>query len=182
VAPRVESTRAGSDESDSGRPHGRAAETREPGGKGSSSKAEPGEEWRNSDPPADPDAPEGFLRETFRRVLETGARSLTAENIRQAARELRLPKEVLQHLLNQVEEGKSAFYKAAAEEVRGFLERSNLAEEIAKALTRLTFEAKLEVRFKPSEGAAKRAVSGSVGVVPSSDAPPSGSRQDNDRT
>lgn len=102
-------------------------------------------------PHGDSEPADSFLREVFRRVLETGAKSLTAENLKQAARELRLPKEVLHHLLNQIEEGKNSFYRAAAQEVRGFLERSNLSEEIAKALTRLTFEAKIEVRFRPND-------------------------------
>lgn len=102
-------------------------------------------------PPSDPEYREGLLREVFRRVLESGAKSLTSENLRQAARELRLPKDVLQHLLSQVEEGKSAFYRVAAQEVRSFLERSNLAEEFARALTLLTFEAKMEVRFRSNE-------------------------------
>ena len=131
-------------------------------------------------PPGDPEFRDGLLRDVFRRVLETGAKSLTSENLRQAARELRLPKDVLQHLLTQIDEGKSAFYKAVAHEFRGFLESSNLAEEIARALTLLTFEAKVEVRFRPSEklAATRPDVSTKVRVRHSEDDTPNHADED----
>lgn len=99
---------------------------------------------------------ERALREVLRRALETGYEKLAGgpENIREFVRELKLPKEALHLLLSQLDETKTGVYRVVAKEVRDFLEHTNLAEELAKVLTTLSFEIKTEVRFIPNDARA----------------------------
>jgi len=46
---------------------------------------------------------------------------------------------------------KDDIMRAAAGEMRGWLEHLNLDEELAKVLTKLVIEVKTEVRFRPTE-------------------------------
>jgi hypothetical protein len=46
---------------------------------------------------------------------------------------------------------KDDIMRAAAGEMRGWLEHLNLNEELAKVLTKLVIEVKTEVRFRPTE-------------------------------
>jgi hypothetical protein len=96
---------------------------------------------------------ERLIPELVKRVLEAGYEKLTEgpENVRQMMSELKLPKEALGLLLSQLDETKSGIYRAVAREVRDFLDHSNLAEELARALTALSFEIKTEVRFIPND-------------------------------
>jgi hypothetical protein len=54
-------------------------------------------------------------------------------------------------LLGQLDETKAGVYRVVAKEVRDFLEHTNLADELAKMLTTLSFEIKTEVRFIPND-------------------------------
>ena len=96
---------------------------------------------------------ERSLPEVIRRLVEAGYEKLSEgpESLRQMLGELRLPKETLALILPQLEETKHGLYRVVAREVREFLERTNLTEELAQALTRLSFEIKTEVRFVPNE-------------------------------
>jgi hypothetical protein len=96
---------------------------------------------------------ERVLPELIKRVLEVGYEKLadTPENVRQLARELKLPKEALALILSQLDESKNGLYRVVAKEIRDFLDHTNLADELAKALTTLSFEIKTEVRFIPND-------------------------------
>jgi hypothetical protein len=96
---------------------------------------------------------ERALPEVIRRLVEAGYEKLSEgpESLRQLLGDLRLPKETLNLILPQLEETKHGVYRVVAREVREFLERTNLTEELAQALTRLSFEIKTEVRFVPNE-------------------------------
>ena len=88
-----------------------------------------------------------------KRVLEAGLEKIAdaPENARNLVNELKLPKEILSLLLAQIDETKSGLYRVVARETREFLEQTNLAEEIARVLTTLSFEIKTEVRFIPND-------------------------------
>ena len=88
-----------------------------------------------------------------KRLLEVGYEKITEgpENVRHLVSELKLPKEALGLLFSQIDETKNGLYRAVAREVRDFLDHSNLAEELARALTALSFEIKTEVRFIPND-------------------------------
>ena len=89
----------------------------------------------------------------IKRILETGFEKLAEapENARNLVQEMRLPKEILSLLLSQLDETKNGLYRVVARETRDFLEHTNLAEEVARVLTTLSFEVKTEVRFIPND-------------------------------
>ena len=96
---------------------------------------------------------ERILPMLIKRVLETGFEKLAEapENARNLVQEMRLPKEILSLLLSQLDETKNGLYRVVARETRDFLEHTNLAEEVARVLTTLSFEVKTEVRFIPND-------------------------------
>lgn len=98
---------------------------------------------------------ERLVPELLKRVVETGTKNLNAESLRQLVGELKLPKEALSYTFSQLDETKNGVYRIIGKEVRDILEKTNLSEELAKALSLLTLEVKMEVRFKPSESQGK---------------------------
>lgn len=96
---------------------------------------------------------ERLLPYVIKRVLETGLEKLAEapENARNLVNEMRLPKEILSLLLSQLDETKSGLYRVVARETRDFLQQTNIAEEVARVLTTLSFEVKTEVRFIPND-------------------------------
>jgi hypothetical protein len=118
---------------------------------------------------------EGVLSEVLRRLIEAGAKNLSAEPVKQLLAEMKIPKDALlhlltQHLIMQLEETKSSIYSAASRELRQLLERTNLADEIATALTRLSVDVTMQVRFSPKDPSG--AASSRIKVVTRSDVPP----------
>jgi hypothetical protein len=96
---------------------------------------------------------ERVLRDTIRRGLEKGLGTLrgTDHAIRDLVSDVKLPKEVVSYLFSQVDDTKSAVVRGVAREFREFLEATDLAAEMQKALTSLSFEIKTEVRFIPND-------------------------------
>ena len=81
---------------------------------------------------------DGVLSELLKRVVEAGAKNLSAEPMRQLLAEMKIPKDALlhllsQHLLLQLEESKQNVYRLVARELKVLLERTYLADEIAGA-------------------------------------------------
>ena len=112
---------------------------------------------------------ERVLPEIIKRAVETGYEKISEgpENVRAFVNDLKLPKEVLGLILHQIDDTKNGLYRVVAKEIRDFLEQTNLAEEIGKVLTTLSFEIKTEVRFIPNDargGAPKPEVRSSVRV------------------
>lgn len=100
-----------------------------------------------------------MLSELLKRVVEAGAKNLSAEPMRQLLAEMKIPKDALlhllsQHLLIQLEETKQNVYRLVSRELKDLLERTNVADEIASALTKLSLEVTMQVRFTPTEGGA----------------------------
>lgn len=125
---------------------------------------------RESFPPASESPPrearglEGGLAEILKRVIEAGARNLNSDGIRQVARDLKLPREAIHFAFSQLDETKNGLYRVVASELRQFLESSNLGDELARALTKLSFEVKMQVRFVPNEGLKRPQVNTQVRV------------------
>ena len=96
---------------------------------------------------------ERLVPEIVKRVLEAGFEKLTEgpENMRRAMGELRLPKEAIGAVMSQLDDTKSGLYRIVAKEVRDFLEQTNFADELTRALTSLSFEVRTEVRFIPND-------------------------------
>lgn len=107
-------------------------------------------------PQADPHD-EGSL---FERVVPDGIKrgfeSLIREGrLKNMLSDLKLPKEIVAHIMSQIDETKQATLGVVSREVRLFLERTNLSEELLKLLTQISFEVKTQVRFVPNEKAIK---------------------------
>lgn len=107
---------------------------------------------------------ERVLPELFKRAVEVGYEKLTEgpENVRAFVHDLKLPKEVLQLFVAQLEETTNGLSRAVSREVRDFLEKSSLADELTKALTRVSLEIRTEVRFVPQDKLAKPEVRSEV--------------------
>lgn len=68
-----------------------------------------------------------------------------------------LPKDVVNMLVTQLDEGKSILIGAVAKEVREFLDETDIAYELQRVLTSLSFEISTEIRFVPNERGMPRA-------------------------
>ena len=101
---------------------------------------------------------ERLIPELVKRFVESGVERLadSPETVRQWANELRLPKELMNAIMTHVEDAKSEIFKVVVREVREFLERANLADEISRVLTGVTLEVKTQVRFVPNEAKSGR--------------------------
>jgi len=101
---------------------------------------------------------ERVLRDTIRRGLERGLEagigtlSKTDDVVRGLVGESgKLPKELVGYFFSSMDETKNALVRVVAREVREFLEATDLAQELQRALTSLSFEIKTEIRFIPNE-------------------------------
>lgn len=109
---------------------------------------------------------ESIVSETLRRLLEAGIGRLAEqpEQLKQRLSEMKVPREAWSAILGQLDDKKSGLYRLLAKEIRDFLENTNFAADLAKALTTLSFEIKTEVRFVPTDTGAKPKVSSAVRV------------------
>jgi hypothetical protein len=104
----------------------------------------------------DPSLYERVVPEGFKRRIEAGVENVMKDGrLKALMGELKLPKEIANHILAQIDETKHAALAVIARETRLFLEKTNLSDELAKLLTQVTFEIKTEVRFVPNDKAAK---------------------------
>lgn len=93
---------------------------------------------------------------------EESARS--SEGFRARLGGTKLPREVVNFIFAQVDTTKREFLRIASNEVRLFLESVDLGGEVAKILTSLSFEVRMEVRFIPNDQAVKPSARGRVRV------------------
>lgn len=95
----------------------------------------------------------GVIKRAIEKGIETGIGSLTQANdsIRSVVNKTELPKEVAGYVFSQVDDTKNAMVRVVAREVREFLEAADLAKELQKVLTTLSFEIRTEIRFVPND-------------------------------
>jgi hypothetical protein len=95
---------------------------------------------------------EGVIPDILKRAVEIGVEKATEapESLKHFVGEMKMPKEVVQYLLSQVDETKDGVFRVVAGEVRNFLEHANLAGEMQKLLTSLQFEINTTIRFSPA--------------------------------
>lgn len=95
---------------------------------------------------------ERLVRDAVKKGLEAGLGTIskTDEALRGMA-DVKLPKEVVGFIFSQVDETKNVLVRVVAKEVREFLEATDIATELKRALTALSFEIKTEVRFIPND-------------------------------
>ncbi len=101
-----------------------------------------------------------ILKRAIERGLETGIGTLS--NSSEALRDMlgdnvkHVPKELVGYVFSQVDETKNAMVRVVAREVRDFLSATDLAHELQKALTSLSFEIRTEIRFIPNDAGGVR--------------------------
>jgi hypothetical protein len=95
---------------------------------------------------------ERIVSDLVKKLVDVGVEKLAEgpENLRQLLSELKLPKEAVVLLLAQLDETKRDIAGVLARELREFLERASLADELNKLLSGLTLEVKTQIRFVPN--------------------------------
>jgi hypothetical protein len=99
---------------------------------------------------------DSVIPELIKRAVEIGVEKAAEapDNLKEFVGGMKLPREVANYLLAQVEETKNGLFRVVAKEIREFLEHTNLGAEMQKMLTTVQFEINTTIRFKPNEGAA----------------------------
>jgi hypothetical protein len=99
---------------------------------------------------------EGVIPELLKRAIEIGVdRAQDApESLKHFVGELKLPKEIVGYILQQVDETKNGLFRVVANEIRDFLEHTNISSEMKKMLTTVQFEINTTVRFSPNDAPA----------------------------
>jgi len=94
-----------------------------------------------------------LLKRAVERAVESGVGKLAEgpDGLRHFVGDMKLPKEVLQYLYQQIDDTKTGLYRVVAKEIRDVLEHTQFADEITKVLTKLSFEIKTEIRFVPND-------------------------------
>jgi hypothetical protein len=95
---------------------------------------------------------ERIVPELVKRLVETGVEKIGdgPESVKRLLAELKLPKESVAVFTSQLDETRREVTQALAREVREFLERASLSDELTKLLSGLTLEIKTQIRFVPS--------------------------------
>ncbi len=100
---------------------------------------------------------ERVVPDGVKRRLEAGMDAMLREGrFKKVVGEMKLPKEMVNYIMSQMDETKHAALSVVAKEMRQFLEKTNLAEELANVLTKVSFEVNTQVRFVPNDRAPKR--------------------------
>jgi hypothetical protein len=98
---------------------------------------------------------DSVIPELIKRAVEIGVEKAAEapDNLKEFVGGMKLPREVANYLLAQVEETKNGLFRVVAKEVREFLEQTNLGAELQRILTTLQFEVSTTIRFRPNDGA-----------------------------
>src|SRR5208337_2256420 len=96
---------------------------------------------------------EGVIPELLKRAIEIGVdRAQDApESLKHFVGEMKLPKEMVGYMLQQIDETKNGLFRVVANEIRDFLEHTNISSEMKKMLTTVQFEINTTVRFSPND-------------------------------
>ncbi len=81
-----------------------------------------------------------------------GAVFLTEEGIRSYLSDLKLPKEAVQFLISQVAKTKEEALRVITEEIRSFLDNTQLDDVLRRVLTNISLEISTKVRFVDESG------------------------------
>ena len=97
---------------------------------------------------------DSVIPELIKRAVELGVEKAVEapDNLKEFVGGLKVPREVANYLLAQVEETKNGLFRVVAKEIREFLEHTNVGAEMQKMLTTVQFEINTTIRFKPNEG------------------------------
>ncbi|MCC6994818.1 MAG: hypothetical protein IT370_09435 [Deltaproteobacteria bacterium] len=96
---------------------------------------------------------EGFIPDLVKRTFYAGLGALftTEEGIRKMANDFQLPKDVANYLIQQAAASKDELFRIVGRELRNALQQMDMAGELQKLLTAISFEIKTEIRFIPND-------------------------------
>src|SRR5580658_10152489 len=116
---------------------------------------------------------EGVIPELLKRAIEIGVdRAQDApESLKHFVGEMKLPKEIVSYMLQQVDETKNGLFRVVANEIREFLEHTNISGEMKKMLTTVQFEINTTVRFSPNDTSGASPTEGGEGTEAGEGAP-----------
>ncbi len=99
---------------------------------------------------------ESVIPELLKRAVEIGVEKAVEapDNLKEFVGGMKVPREMANYILAQVDETKNGLFRVVGKEVREFLEHTNLSGEMQKMLTTVQFEISTTIRFKPNEGGA----------------------------
>jgi hypothetical protein len=102
---------------------------------------------------------EGVIPDILKRAVEVGVEKAqdAPQNIKTFIHDLKLPKEIATYIFSQVDETKTGVVRVVANEMRDFLEHTNISGELQKLLTTVQFEINTTIRFRPNEPSAPAA-------------------------
>ncbi len=109
---------------------------------------------------------EGLVPDILRRSSQEGGREADeeGESLRSRLSDRKLPREAVSFILGQVDTTKREFLRILSREIRLFLENMDLGGELAKILTSLSFEVRMEVRFIPNDQAFRPSAKGRMRI------------------
>lgn len=117
-------------------------------------------------PNAEPSARDWAIPELVKRAILSGigAVFMTEEGIRSYLSELKLPKEAAQFVISQVARTKEDLFRVVTDEIRAFLENTQLDEVLRKVLTNISLEISTKVRFVDEAGTLEPKAKASIKV------------------
>ena len=91
---------------------------------------------------------------TLRKILTTGvgAALMTEEGLRSVLSDIKLTRQARDYISRQASKGKEELAKVLASELKGFLDRVNIHDEIQKALAGMKLEVQATVTLSPRDG------------------------------
>jgi hypothetical protein len=92
------------------------------------------------------------VSDLLKRAVELGVEKATEapDTLKEFAAGMKLPKEIVNVVLSQIDETKNGLFRVVAKELRDFLEQTNVSGEMQKMLTTVQFEINTTIRFKPN--------------------------------
>lgn len=97
---------------------------------------------------------ESVIPEILKRAVEIGVEKAreSPSDVKQFIHDMKVPKEVVHYLFQQIDDTKNGLFRVVAKEIRDFLEHTNFAGEVQKLLTTVQFEVNTTIRFTPNDG------------------------------
>lgn len=98
---------------------------------------------------------ERILPELVKRIVDLGIGKFSEgrEDVKAFVTDMKLPREIGAVVAHQLEATKDALASSVTKEVRRFLDRTHLADELKQALSGMTLEVTTRVRFVPNDPA-----------------------------
>jgi regulator of replication initiation timing len=122
----------------------------------------------------------------FDRVMPDGVKrgleSLLREGrLKNLFNDIKIPREIAVHIMSQVDDTKKAAVQVISREIRQFLENTNLADELARLLTQISFQVKTEISFVPKEKTISKKDLGSANIKKAAKKRRKGASEDSSR-